>query len=107
MTLLYLFSNTPGFVNLGKVHEKCCFDFNNGIPGNYEESEYEFFINRSFGFGTKRIQFIDGLPYCKNVLTGEEVRFFAITEYAKFVLAGQRQTLKNRLKRRLFGMKRE
>ena len=100
MTFLYIFSANRGFFNLGKVHHYCCFDYNHPVPDNYEKNEYKMSLSSKIGIETKMIHFVDGLPYCKNLLSGEKVRFFALTEYAKLILAGQRLTLATRLKRR-------
>jgi hypothetical protein len=105
MTFLYLFSGTDGFFNLGKVHNGCSFDFNDLTPDNYQRNEYAFKLNGKFKRETKDIRFIDDLPYCRNLVSGEQVRFFALTEYAKLVEISKTYTLAAQLKNRLYRIK--
>jgi hypothetical protein len=105
MTFLYLYSSEPGFLNLGKVFNSCSFDFNNAISANYLQNEYAFKQGNLFQIPTKEIIFNDGRPNCKNLVSGETVRFFALTEYAKLLEHSKKATFMSELKLKLYRIK--
>lgn len=105
MTFLYLYSSVSGFLNLGKVYNKCSFDFNNAISGNYQQNEYAFKKGSIFQIPTKEIVFKDGRPYCKNLISGEIVRFYALTEYAKLLEFSKKLGFFDQLKQKLYRIK--
>ena len=107
MTFLYLFSGFPGFLNLGKVHNGCSFDFNNAISDNYYPKEYAMKRSRSFDGVAKDIRFVNGMPLCKNIISGKDVRFFALTEYAKLLDSNKKLNFFESVKTKLYRIKKK
>lgn len=105
MTFLYFFSKENGFLNLGKVYNNCCFDFNNAISANYYQNEYAFNQSKLFQIPTKDINFINGIPYCQNIHTGNNIRFFALTEYAKLLVYSKKQNLFKKIINKMYALK--
>ncbi len=84
MTLLYLFSKNINFYPLSKVQDNLAFDGNILVPDNYFNDEYEMIVTTD-GRTIKKISWKDGMPYGSNKVLNKEIRFVALTEYAKLI----------------------
>ena len=102
MTFLYFFSKEPEFLNLAKVYNECCFDFNNAISINYKLNEYEYNQGDLFDIPTKKIKFIRAIPYCYNTTLNKTVHFFALTEYAKLLEFNKKRTFIYRVTKKIY-----
>lgn len=85
MTLLYLFSKEINFYSLSKEKEGVAFDQNNLDNENYFKNEYELVSNKAIKRGVKKIIWKNGLPMAYNLVLKKEIRFVALTEYARYV----------------------
>lgn len=97
MTLLYDFAKESGFLNLAIPHRGCTFDFNNRIAGNHIQNEYQFGESTQFKARTKQLVFKDDVPFCRHVPSQQDIRFFAVTEYAKLIAFSKRKGLRERI----------
>lgn len=107
MTFLYFFSKEVGFLNLGKVYNSKSFDFNNASSDNYIKNEYLFKQGNKFQIPTKDIRFKEDLPNGMNLITGESVRFYALTEYAKLILYSRKISFFQKIKYTLYKLKKQ
>lgn len=92
MTLLYAFAKEDGFLNLAIPHRGNAFDFNNRIADNHVRNEFKFAESKVFKAKTKSLMFSDGKPFCYHLPSQQNIRFFAVTEYAKLITFSRRKS---------------
>jgi len=72
MFLIYLFGKNYPHQTLTKVYNNTVFDDNLATSTNHTRNEYEMKNNM------KNIQFIDDIPYCKNIQLNKMIKFNSI-----------------------------
>ena len=99
MTLLYLFSKETNFFPLTKVNNSIVFDHNILNAENFYSDEYEMAFDKINNRLIKKIEWKNGVPYAYNKVLKKEIRFVALTEYAK--LSRTKLTITQRIESRI------
>ncbi len=105
MTLLYLFSKQINFYSLSQVKNGAAFDQNFLDDENYFKAEYEMEMLPKIKRVVKKISWENEIPYAYNLHLNQKIKFYGLTEYARYTGKPESVSLKTFVYRKVQALK--